>query len=498
MAYVIEAVHGPFEDPPTWERSDAPFWNRIYADMLSVMDTGLGNITTELERSGLWNDTLIVVFSDNGGPSSQKNGPNNFPLRGSKESPWDGGTRVYAMVSGGFIPPALRGTSSGAFVHVADWFGTLAILVGLNPTDVYNGHDVDSIDIWPMITGTNITNPREYLPVTEQSIIWMGQYKYFSSSQSMAGFNGWSTANNTMYNGTAPGCEKCLFDILKDPTERNNIAHAHPDIVARLAAQLATYSYYTEISMTPTELQGYDCAGLKNTVTDWPRSWPWAIRSGGRRNETNVTQARTFGASTHGTHVSRSTDGKTATWSDHGAVGSSCNQVALLSPTGADGPLRFWLSLPERPAFVDVGVCDPGIPLGLSGSDRTNWMGTQTNPKTGAPLAWIYRASGLFRVANASFATGVPYGKPMPSGDVHNVSVILHSPTQIEFELNGASQGVITLAPGQAIPVDAVGCVGMCDGVGVAALEFTAEPKYDAVFAGPCCHPKRARNAVEL
>ena len=27
--------------------------------------------------------------------------------------------------------------------------------MGLNPTDACNGHDVDSIDIWPMITGTN-------------------------------------------------------------------------------------------------------------------------------------------------------------------------------------------------------------------------------------------------------------------------------------------------------------------------------------------------------
>ena len=34
---------------------------------------------------------------------------------------WQGGTRVTAFVTGGFIPPELRGTSNSAIMHVADW-----------------------------------------------------------------------------------------------------------------------------------------------------------------------------------------------------------------------------------------------------------------------------------------------------------------------------------------------------------------------------------------
>lgn len=74
----------------------------------------------QLKEAGLWNDTLLVIFSDNGGPSSST-GPNNYPLRGSKESAWEGGTRVVAMLSGGFLPERTRGTISQSFVHVADW-----------------------------------------------------------------------------------------------------------------------------------------------------------------------------------------------------------------------------------------------------------------------------------------------------------------------------------------------------------------------------------------
>ncbi len=32
---------------------------------------------------------------------------------------------------------------------------------------------------------------------------------------------------------------KCLFNVLTDPTEHDNVASAHPDIVAAMAARLA-------------------------------------------------------------------------------------------------------------------------------------------------------------------------------------------------------------------------------------------------------------------
>ena len=55
---------------------------------------------------------MIQVFSaDNGGVGKFGN---NFPLRGHKHDPWEGGTRAAAFITGGFVPAALRGTTSGA------------------------------------------------------------------------------------------------------------------------------------------------------------------------------------------------------------------------------------------------------------------------------------------------------------------------------------------------------------------------------------------------
>ena len=53
------------------------------------MDRGLHNVTQALRTAGVWDDTLVIIFSDNGGPYGLEGGPNNFPLRGSKESPWE-------------------------------------------------------------------------------------------------------------------------------------------------------------------------------------------------------------------------------------------------------------------------------------------------------------------------------------------------------------------------------------------------------------------------
>ena len=67
--------------------------------MLRIVDDGIRNVTAALKKSGRWDDTLILVTSDNGGI----NMGNNYPLRGLKATVWEGGTRVMAFVAGGFL-----------------------------------------------------------------------------------------------------------------------------------------------------------------------------------------------------------------------------------------------------------------------------------------------------------------------------------------------------------------------------------------------------------
>jgi arylsulfatase A-like enzyme len=60
-----------------------------FGSLLKVLDQGMANVTTALKSQGLWDSTLMFVMSDNGGV-----GPgSNYPLRGQKSTPWQGGTR---------------------------------------------------------------------------------------------------------------------------------------------------------------------------------------------------------------------------------------------------------------------------------------------------------------------------------------------------------------------------------------------------------------------
>ena len=40
---------------------------------------------------------------------------------GGKQTNFEGGVRVPAFVGGGFLPPAVRGTTLSGYIHAADW-----------------------------------------------------------------------------------------------------------------------------------------------------------------------------------------------------------------------------------------------------------------------------------------------------------------------------------------------------------------------------------------
>ena len=99
----------------------------------------------------MWDNTFLWLSSDNGGdnplatptPAWAKNPDeatglaSNYPLLGRKCLSWEGGTRTFAFVSGGLIPPARRGTTNNQLMHIADWYSTFSTLAGIDPSDHY-------------------------------------------------------------------------------------------------------------------------------------------------------------------------------------------------------------------------------------------------------------------------------------------------------------------------------------------------------------------------
>ena len=126
LAYTV--THAPEEAPARYVDLYPKKWvagRRVYAGMASALDESVGNLTASLKALGMWDNTLLVFSSDNGGPSLV-GGPsfaNNYPLRGGKGNDFEGGARVLGCVSGGLVPASQFGRSlpSRGHIHVADW-----------------------------------------------------------------------------------------------------------------------------------------------------------------------------------------------------------------------------------------------------------------------------------------------------------------------------------------------------------------------------------------
>ena len=96
-------------------------------------------------------------------------GANNYPLRGGKMNNWEGGIRANAFASGGWLPPHVRGTKFTGLIALWDWYSTFAHLAGVDPTDhraaKANLPPIDSYDLSHILLGLNTSSPRLELPI---------------------------------------------------------------------------------------------------------------------------------------------------------------------------------------------------------------------------------------------------------------------------------------------------------------------------------------------
>ena len=69
-----------------------------YLGMVTALDAAVGRVVRTLRRAAMWDNTILVFLSDNGGGVHRSG--SNWPLRGSKHSLFEGGTRVPAFITG--------------------------------------------------------------------------------------------------------------------------------------------------------------------------------------------------------------------------------------------------------------------------------------------------------------------------------------------------------------------------------------------------------------
>ena len=253
LYYAPHIVHGPYQVPEKYLKKFDFIRNelrQVYRAMVNYLDDVVGELVQALKTKGMWDNTLFVVSSDNGGPISNGAGANNYPLKGGKHSDWQGGVRVNTFASGGYLPDDMRGKKTEGYIHIADWYATFCALAGVDPTDTQAAKaslpPIDSLNMWPLISGQNSTSPRVDIPISMTTLI-SGNYKILMGNNGKAGWTGPVYPNNTNPDGGIDAREHCgkrhgcLYDIINDPGEHKNLASQMPHKLKKMRKKLRKY-----------------------------------------------------------------------------------------------------------------------------------------------------------------------------------------------------------------------------------------------------------------
>lgn len=244
----LQSMHAPQQVPKAYSDKYKGFSEdfAIMNGMATISDEVFGNLTAALKAKGMWQDTLILISSDNGGPAGQASSGhsgNNFPLRGGKTNNFEGGIRVASAIGGGFLPKAAQGTTLNGYMHASDWYPTFCGLAGIDAADpnpeATEIPGVDGFDLWPYISGEVASSPRSEIMISSEDNggIINGSYKMIMGVQSY----GFWTSPNYPNASTDHSKEKevdcgdgCLFDIVDDPSEYEDLARKMPEKLAQL------------------------------------------------------------------------------------------------------------------------------------------------------------------------------------------------------------------------------------------------------------------------
>ena len=75
-----------------------PSRRKSYLGLVTAMDDVIGNVTETLKTNGMYENSIIIFVSDNGGLNVAGGGASNKPLRAGKATFYEGGVRTPAFI----------------------------------------------------------------------------------------------------------------------------------------------------------------------------------------------------------------------------------------------------------------------------------------------------------------------------------------------------------------------------------------------------------------
>ncbi len=245
--YVKEFKEEPLQEKD-WKKYDGgdfePYPHAAYAAMVSRLDKYVGEVMKVVKQKGIKNNTIIIFTSDNGPHKEGNNDPDFFNsngiYKGIKRDLYEGGIRVPFIVSWkGKIKEGEKNNFVGAFW---DLFPTFQQITGMNVSK-----NIDGISILPTLLSNNKRQKQH------EFLYW--EFHENDGRQAVR-YGKWK---GVRYNvGLNPTMPLELYDLEKDPYEKNNIALEHKDVVEKIETIIWQQHTYNK-----------DWPLLKNEVKDY-------------------------------------------------------------------------------------------------------------------------------------------------------------------------------------------------------------------------------------
>jgi arylsulfatase A-like enzyme len=187
--------------------------------MVTNIDDNVGRLLRKLKEWKLEQDTMVIFMTDNGGTGGVK--IFNAGMRGMKNTPYQGGTRVPFFVR---WPGVTKPRDAKHLAAHIDFFPTIAEAAGATiPGDV----QLDGRSLVPLLRSPEAPWPDRYL------FTHVGRWDIGKAAESKYAK---CRVRNTRFSMVSVGPAKKweLYDLGNDPGEKTDVSAAHPRVAAML------------------------------------------------------------------------------------------------------------------------------------------------------------------------------------------------------------------------------------------------------------------------
>ncbi len=214
--------HQPLQAPDEYqpEPMTMDHWRRkdrgVYREMIEDFDQCIGKIIAQLNAKGFGENTLVIFFSDNGPTSTGSTGI----YSGNKGHVFEGGIRVPCIIH---WPDQIKPNVVSGQVSISmDLTASICHMLGVKPE-----HGLDGMDI--------IQHLRQEKSDVGRTLFWRkrrGTHTYSAVRHHDLKYI--REIDNGLF-------REHLFDLVKDPSEKNNLAVKQPELLQKMNRKYAEW-----------------------------------------------------------------------------------------------------------------------------------------------------------------------------------------------------------------------------------------------------------------